>query len=239
MARTALLGPAAGVTLALLAVAPPMHAVADASVAAHMIQHLVLILGAAPLLALGHPLRATIEIIPSRFWKRIAQVARRTQIGVRHAALVAVSACVAHFVVVWAWHIPWLYDRAIASPALHAFEHLSLIITAYAFWSAVLGRRALGPGGAIVVLFMAAGQGTVLGALLTLAERPWYRAHVTAGLLESLSALEDQQLAGLIMWIPSGLVYAGVALSMLARILRHGPAKPCKPAAVGTPADSR
>ena len=225
MSRTALarllLGPVTGTAIALAAVSPPMHAAADASVAAHMIQHLMLILVAAPLLALGQPVRLAAAIIPVRVWRTVARVSRRRPTRPGHAVVVALSACLVHFVVVWAWHSPRLYEAAIASPAIHALEHLSFVATAYAFWLAVLGRRALGPGGAIFVLFVAAGQGTVLGALLTLAEAPWYAAHVPAGGGGSLTALEDQQLAGLFMWVGGGLAYAGAALVMLARIMRE------------------
>ena len=239
MTRTSLarllLGPATGTAIALAAVSPPMHAAADASIAAHMIQHLMLILVAAPLLALGPPVRLAAAIIPVRVWRTVA---RRSAIRPGHAVVVAISACLVHFVVVWAWHSPRLYEWAIASPVVHALEHLSFVATAYAFWLAVLGRRALGPGGAILVLFVAAGQGTVLGALLTLAETPWYAAHLPAGRGGSLTALEDQQLAGLFMWVGGGLAYAGGALVMLARIVRQRPAPTRNIATASAPGDS-
>jgi putative membrane protein len=243
MSRTSLtrllLGPVMGTAITLAAVSPQMHAAADASVAAHMIQHLVLILVAAPLLALGQPVRLAVAIIPVRVWRAVARAFRRSPIRAGHAVVLAITACFAHFVVVWAWHSPRFYERALASPTVHALEHLSFVVTAYAFWLAVLGRRALGPGGAIFVLFVAAGQGTVLGALLTLAETPWYAAHVPAGRAGSLTALEDQQLAGLFMWIGGGLAYAAGALVMLARIVRERSATTRSVATASAPGDSR
>jgi putative membrane protein len=220
---TALLAPAVGAMLALVAVAPPMHAAADASVAAHMIQHLVLILAAAPLLVLGDPVRVAIRMLPGRLRRSVARRAHLTRINRRHGRALAIAAWIVHVVVLWAWHAPRLYEWAIASSAAHAVEHLSLLVTACAFWSAVYSGRLLGPGGAVLYLFAAAGQGTVLGALLTFAEAPWYPTHAASFATWGLTPLEDQQVAGLIMWIPGGLVYTAVALVILARILRDGP----------------
>ncbi|HEY7516863.1 MAG TPA: cytochrome c oxidase assembly protein [Methylomirabilota bacterium] len=205
--------PALGTLIAVAAVAPPMHAAADASVAAHMVQHLVLILAAAPLLVLGHPVR----LLPASVVRPLARLIPLTRHRLR---VLAVVAWLSHVVVLWAWHTPRLYEWALASAAAHALEHVSLVVTACAFWAAALSRRVLGAGGAVVYLFAAAGQGTALGALLTLAESPWYPspAATVAGL--GLTALEDQQLAGLIMWIPGGMSYAAVALALLARTLR-------------------
>jgi putative membrane protein len=214
---SAVLAPAGGATLALAAVSPPMHAAADASVAGHMVQHLVLILAAAPLMVLGHPVRA----VPAGFVRSIARRIPLARLSRRHLRLLAVAAWLVHVLVLWAWHMPRLYEWAIASAAAHALEHASLILTACAFWAAVFSR-VLGSAGAVLYLFAAAGQGTALGALLTLAEAPWYPTHAASAAAWNLTAHEDQQLAGLIMWIPGGMSYAAVALALLARTLRDG-----------------
>lgn len=218
------LWPTVGALVAVAAVAPPMHAAAEASVAVHMIQHLVLILAAAPLLVVGRPLVQALKMMPVWLRRAAATRARRLRIERRTLRTLAVVAWIAHVLVLWAWHAPRLYDWAVSSPAAHALEHLSLLVTACAFWSAVLSARILGPGGAVLYLFAAAGQGTVLGALLTLSESPWYSIHVSSAAPWGLTPLEDQQLAGLIMWIPGGLVYAAVALATVARIVR-GPSR--------------
>jgi putative membrane protein len=219
---SALLPPAIGAMLALAAVAPPMHAAADASLAAHMVQHLVLILAAAPLLVLGDPVRVAMAMLPGRVRRSIGRCARLTGIG-RGGRALAVAAWLVHVVGVWTWHAPRLYEWAIVSPTAHVIEHLSLLSTACGFWAVVFSGRTLGPGGAVLYLFAAAGQGTVLGALLTFSETPWYPTHAASVATWGLTPLEDQHLAGLIMWIPGGLVYAGVALAMLARVLRDAP----------------
>jgi putative membrane protein len=215
-----LLAPAGGTVLVLAAVAPPMHAAADASLAAHMVQHLALILAAAPLLVLGHPVRAAMAMLPARLVRSVVRRARPVRTSRHQMRALALTAWIVHIVVLWAWHAPRLYEWAIASSAAHALEHASLILSACAFWAAVFSPRALGSSAAVLYLFAAAGQGTILGALLTFAEAPWYPSHVVSGVAWGLTPLEDQQLAGLIMWIPGGLSYAVVALAMLARVLR-------------------
>jgi putative membrane protein len=221
MARAPLLAafaaPTVGAMVALAAVSPPMHAAADASLAAHMVQHLMLILAAAPLMVLGHPVRA----LPTGFVRSIARRIPLARLGRRHLRLVAVAAWLIHVMALWGWHTPRLYEWAVASPLAHALEHGSLLLTACAFWAAVFSR-VLGSGGAVLYLFAAAGQSTALGALLTLAETPWYPIHATSLATWRLTPLEDQQLAGLIMWIPGGMSYATVALARLGRTLRDG-----------------
>ena len=221
MARTPLLAafaaPAVGTMVALAAVSPPMHAAADSSLAAHMVQHLVLILAAAPLMVLGHPVRA----LPAGFVRPIARRLPFARLGRHHLRLIAVGAWLLHVMTLWAWHTPRLYEWAVASPLAHAVEHGSLLLTACAFWAAVFSR-VLGSGGAVLYLFAAAGQSTALGALLTLADAPWYAAHAGTVGAAGLTPLEDQHIAGLIMWIPGGLSYAAVALALLGRALRGG-----------------
>ena len=217
MDRRSLASPVLGVMLALAAVSPPMHAAADASLTGHMVQHLVLILAAAPLMVLGHPVRA----LPTGFVRLIARQVSLARLRRRHLRLLAVAAWLVHVVVLWAWHTPRLYEWGIVSPPAHALEHGSLLFTACAFWAAVFSR-VLGAGGAVLYLFAAAGQSTALGALLTLTDAAWYPAHAASVAAWSMTPLEDQQLAGLIMWIVGGMSYAAVALARLGHTLRDG-----------------
>jgi putative membrane protein len=218
-ARRRPLASATGALVAVAAVIPPVHAAAEASLAAHMVQHLLLILAAAPLLAVGRPVREALRLLPPRQRRGVGRRVHRLGITARALPGLAIGAWIAHVMVLWAWHAPGLYAWALASSAGHALEHLSLTLTAYAFWWAALSPRILGPGGAVLYLFAAAAQGTALGALLVLADTPWYAAH--AGTARDLTPLQDQQLAGLLMWIPGGLVYTGVALAIVAGVLRR------------------
>jgi putative membrane protein len=222
-----LVGPAAGVAVIGVALAPPLHGAAHALFTAHMVQHLLLVAVAAPLLSLGTPGLGLLAALPRR--TRVWLARRRPRLVPtmpgRLAVPAALGAWLLHVAVLWAWHTPRLYDWAVQSPVLHAAEHASLLVTAWAFWAVVLhprGRRALGIGGSLLYLFAAAGQCAALGALLTLGETPWYATHAATAGTWGLTPLEDQQLAGLIMWLPGGMVYATVALARLAATLNVG-----------------
>ena len=107
---------------------------------------------------------------------------------------------------------------------VHALEHATFLVTALLFWIALADRRPrrrLGFGGAIVYLFTAGLQGTALGALIAVATRPWYEVYLATTGPWGLTPLEDQQLAGLLMWIPSGMVYLVALGAELALALRE------------------
>ena len=127
----------------------------------------------------------------------------------------------------WAWHLPGPYQAALRSDGVHALEHASFFITALLFWWVLARpdyRRRLSFGADLIFLFTAAMQSGVLGALITFARQPWYPMHAEPASWWGLTALEDQQLAGLIMWVPASLAYlaaaAAVLLSGLARLDR-------------------
>jgi putative membrane protein len=215
-------GPVAGAAVVTVALAPPLHAAAEALFAAHMVQHLLLVGAAAPLLALGTPGIALLAALPRRARTWLIRQRRHAERTLPRApvALVALSAWLFHVAVVWLWHAPALYAWGLRSPYVHAAEHATLLITAWAFWAVVLHPRTrLGVGGAMLYLFAAAGHCAALGALLTLADTPWYAVHAATASTWGLTPLEDQQLAGLIMWIPGGMAYAAIALARLAAAL--------------------
>jgi len=115
-----------------------------------------------------------------------------------------------HSVALWAWHVPAAYEAAVAHPAVHAAEHLSFVGTALLFWWAVLHRRgslARVPGLAMLALFIVSMESGALGALLTLSASPWYRSHLATAPAWGLTPIDDQQIAGLVMWIPGSLAY--------------------------------
>jgi cytochrome c oxidase assembly factor CtaG len=212
--------PLVGLGVVGVALAPPMHALAESWLSAHMVQHLLLVLVAAPLLCLARlaPMLARLPPPARRWLGRRARVLR----GARGPAIrvaVVPAAWLLHVATLWAWHAPALYEAALVSPALHALEHATLLGSALAFWAPVMRPAAhggLGPGGAALHLAAAAGQCTVLGALMALASVPWYPAHTLA----------DQHLAGLIMWMPAGLLYTAFALACLVPALRETPGPP-------------
>ncbi|MGH7579126.1 MAG: cytochrome c oxidase assembly protein, partial [Gemmatimonadales bacterium] len=114
-----------------------------------------------------------------------------------------------HAAAIVAWHAPPLYQRTLTSDLMHTLQHSSFLLTALVFWWSVLAAASLRGrhGAAILSLFSTMVYTGGLGALLTLARTPWYPAYGGATLLWGLTPLEDQQLAGLIMWVPGGISY--------------------------------
>ena len=123
--------------------------------------------------------------------------------------------------------MPSLYDASVRSEAVHALQHGSFLATGLLFWFSVLveaprrGRH----GGAILSLFTTAVYTGGLGALLTVARIPWYAAYGAAAPLWGRTAVEDQQLAGLIMWVPAGLSYLVATLWLVVAWLRESEAR--------------
>src|SRR5205085_12218768 len=132
----------------------------------------------------------------------------------------AVTATLLQAAALWLWHAPALFDLALASDRWHAAQHLSFLIGALLFWTAMLGRRTA-PGIAALCLVATSIVSGALGALMAFATSPWYAGYARLGIAPfGLSPAEDQQLAGLLMWVPGGLVHAGAALLVMRRILR-------------------
>jgi cytochrome c oxidase assembly factor CtaG len=136
-----------------------------------------------------------------------------------------------HAVALWAWHLPGLYQATLASELLHSFQHASFLFTALLFWWTILGasRAEIARGRAILYLFLTALQTGALGALLTFAPSLWYPAYARTTGPWGLSPLDDQQLGGLIMWIPGSLAYLVAALALLAQWLRESEKRSFRP----------
>jgi cytochrome c oxidase assembly factor CtaG/cytochrome c2 len=207
---------AAGIAALAIALLSPLDTMAEQLFAAHMVQHMVLIAIAPPLLVLGAPVVAFSWGVPRRLrmrvhrWWHRADAARAAASGIGAALLSPWVVWLPHAVAIWAWHTPALYQRALENGTLHALEHLSFIGTALPLWWAVLeprGVRREGYAAGILVLLATAMHSGALGALLVFARTPWYPVQAAGAASWGLTALEDQQLAGLIMWIPGGFIY--------------------------------
>jgi putative membrane protein len=219
---------AAGLAVTVVALASPLDALADELFAAHMSQHLLLALVAPLLIVVGAPGRA-LAALPSTGARRVLgrDLRRfRRATGLRRAAVgTALAAVAAHVLALGLWHVPALYDLAVRSVPVHVVEHVSLFVTGLALWWVVLGVRWQRRSGmAVVYLFLAGLPMGALAALLTLAPRPLYASHLATTAAWGLTPLEDQQLAGAIMWVPGGLVYLGAVAVVIVRWLGSGPA---------------
>jgi putative membrane protein len=204
----------AGGMLALaIALFSPLAAMAEELFSAHMVVHEIIMAVAAPLIIWSRPWGAVAWAFPVWLSRRLRPLAR---IGGALAATLIQAA------VIWAWHVPAFFRAAVEDENMHIFQHLTFFASALLFWHAMdrlSGRRAGAAVGWLFATFMHTG---FLGALLLMAPRLWFPAQ--GGFV--LSPLEDQQLGGAIMWVPGGLIYAGVALWVAGRWIDHGGAQP-------------
>jgi putative membrane protein len=221
--RTEGLAFGAGLAVLALMLVLPLHAWGRLRFAPHMLEHELLTMLAAPLLAAGRAGVPYLLALPLAWRRRLggwlAQGGvRRIWRALRHPGV----AWALHGAALWLWHAPALFEAALESEAIHYLQHLTLLVTALLFWASLLPRRADSKMRlvAIFALFTTSLHSTLLGALLTLSPTVWYASYAGAAGAGGLSALEDQQLAGLIMWVPAGLVYMGAALALLGACLR-------------------
>jgi len=205
------------------ALVTPLHAAGERAFSAHMLEHELLMLAAAPLLVLSRPLGVALWAWPPRV--RAGFVAFGRGIGGAWRLLTApIVATTLQALALWLWHAPRLFDLALAHDGWHVVQHLSFLLTALLFWWAMLcGRGEHRLGVAIGCLFFTAVVSGALGALMAFSASPWYAGYAASGLdAFGLTPAEDQQLAGLLMWVPGGLVHAGAGLALLARRLGDG-----------------
>jgi putative membrane protein len=174
--------------IALLAVVfvSPLCALASALFSARVLHHVLLIAAVAPLLAVAFPLR---------------------RVGSPPLALLVAT----HAVILWLWHAPGLYDWGLASVPAYWLMQATLAGSAWLLWRAILAPAAQ-PGPALIALVATIGQMGLLGALIVFAPRPLYLVHLASTAPWGLSPLADQQLGGLLMWVPAILPYLGVGL---------------------------
>jgi putative membrane protein len=217
----------AGWLMLVLALASPLDGAGSYAFATHMVQHELLMIVAAPLLVLGRPLALWLWAFGPRWRLRIGAATRGSAVRAAWGALTApMNAWLLHFAALWMWHVPACFQLALADNGMHALQHTSFLATALLFWWAVLGREggAHGRGGAIVYLFTTMMHTGALGALFTMSGTVWYPLYGNRAQLFGLGPMEDQQLGGLIMWIPGGLAYLAAGLVLCARWLRQAPA---------------
>lgn len=178
----------------------PLCALSSALFSARVLHHVLLIAAVAPLLAMAFPL--------------FFSAGRRP----------VTALAVVHTVILWLWHIPGIYTWGLETVAAYWLMQLSLLVSAWALWSAIFaampGRRSdpgtgAELGGALIALVGTIAQMGMLGALIVFAPEPLYAVHFLSTMSWGLSPLADQQLAGLLMWVPAALPYAAAGLWLL------------------------
>lgn len=200
-----------------LALVSPLHPLGEALFSAHMAQHEIIMTVSAPLLVLGRPGLAILWALPAQWRWSSGRLLKNRAVQRGWAFLVApVAAWLIHAVVLWGWHIPALFNQTLESDAVHALQHISFLLAAVLYWwSLVQAHGARGYGSSVLSLFTTAIHTVLLGALLTLVSQPLYEGYLSRTQAWGLTALEDQQLGGLIMWVPAGIVYVGAGLALL------------------------
>lgn len=173
------------------------------STAWHMAQHMLLIVVVAPLLVLARPLvqwRALFGRAADGLWRRLARTSRYPM-----------ACAVLHAVALWVWHAPGPYMTAVVHTGWHVVEHASFLFTGWLFWWSVLRAGRQGQLQAAMALLFTLMHTGFLGAVLTFAREPLY--------WRESRELWDQQLAGLVMWVPGGAAYLGAAVWLLLHLL--------------------
>jgi putative membrane protein len=214
-----------GILVLFVALVSPLDALSGVLFSAHMAQHMLLILLAAPLLVMSDIPVAMLWALPRRWAHWIGQGINRLQPLVRawRAITRPVSAWLLFAIFFWAWHVPRLFQAALENERVHALEHLVFLATGMLYWWVLLrdsSSKRVRYGMAVPYLFTTILHTGVLSALITFASRPWYPFY--SGLVApwGLTLLQDQQLAGVIMWVPGGTVYSLLAIAYFAAWLR-------------------
>jgi putative membrane protein len=205
-----------------LALISPIHALGELLFSMHMTQHEILMLIAAPLIVLGKPGFVMLKAFPQHTASRISAAVNSAPLGRLWTILFSpLAAWLIHAAALWLWHIPAAFDATLHSNLAHAAQHLSFFLSAVLFWWAVIHARArrLSYGLAVLYMFTTAMHSGLLGALLTFSRQIWYPSYANGAL--GISPLHDQQLGGLIMWVPAGLVYVVAGLAFLAGWMRE------------------
>lgn len=203
----------------LVALVSPIDRLSDVLFSAHMAQHEILLIVAPPLIVFGKPMVAAAWAFAPERRVRLLRWLGSSRVARVFSALTApLFTLVLHALVLWLWHVPALFEAALRNEAIHAVQHASFFATAAIFWWGILRGR-YGRGGygmAAAFVFATAMHESVLGALLTVASRLWYPLYAVRGRPFEVDVAADQELAGLIMWVPAGVLLALLSLALFA-----------------------
>lgn len=199
-----------GWTIMGLALFSPLCRLAADLVSAHMIQLALMSIVAPAFLAAGGALPAMRNGLRSVAKRRAPAPKTRAPLSL---------VVIAYGAAIWAWHVPSIYNAALVDSALHIGVMFILIAVSVWFFQRMLAAPALEIGAAVIALLVTMAHTGLLGALLTFARQSLYNADPVSLAEWGLSASSDQQLAGLIMWAPSGLLYLVIALVLTVRLI--------------------
>lgn len=208
-----------GMALLFVALISPVDALGEALTAAHMVQHMLLFF-AAPFLVLAAPLPIFLWALPRRWRRGLGGESKQFWIAQPWRLLTTpMVAWLAYALALWLWHAPTFYQAALEKPLIHDLEHFSFLASALLFWWVVFRRapRTTSLG----MLFTTMLHSGVLAALMTFSSQPWYAVYQDTTASWGLTPLEDQQLAGLLMWVPGSIGYLLAGLGLVALWLQR------------------
>jgi cytochrome c oxidase assembly factor CtaG len=193
----------------------PLHWLGEHLFTFHMIEHEIMMAIAAPLLVIARPVGLVLWGLPRGLRQRVAAAMRwRPTRTVWQMLTLPAAATLIHAAAIWGWHVPSWFDAAVENVTLHRLQHVSFFATAVLFWWAVVWRCTRGAAAWHVFVTML--HTSALGALMAMVPRVLYTTQTLRSSEWGLTPLEDQQLAGLVMWIPAGTIYAGCAIALMA-----------------------
>jgi putative membrane protein len=215
-----------GALLALfIAFVSPLDALSEVLFSAHMVQHMILIVLAAPLLVMSDFPLAFLWTLPRARAQRLGNRWNQSHVLVRAWQVISspLFAWFSFAITLWVWHASTLYEAALHDEAIHTLEHIGFLGTAMLFWWVLLkpsGTKHIHYGMAVPYLFTTVLHSGILGALMTFAYQPWYLLEAPLIAPWGITPLQDQQLAGLIMWIPVGAIFTLLTIGYFGAWLR-------------------
>ena len=203
----------------VLSILPPIDSESIQYFSVHMIQHELMMLVGAPLVILGRPLHRCLSGLPDALRAPAAHMLQRPSVSGTWRVLTApIVACALHGLAIWVWHLPALYDAAVGNEAVHTLQHAMFVGTAALFWWGMLYGRygRAGYGTAVFFVFVTVVHTGILGAMVTFSRTPLYPIYAAPAAAHGVDQLVDQQRAGLLMWVPAGIVMTLLGLALFA-----------------------
>lgn len=220
-----------GMLLLLVCLVSPLDALSSQLASAHMTQHMTIMTIATPLIVFGSPTLIISLGFPTIGRRLLRQLRLFRKLLTRASANRLSLRWFVYAATMWGWHYPVFYGAALENRFIHDLQHISFFCAALLFWQPIvdpLHRPRTNGGLAVLYLFTTTLHATILGVFMTIAPTAWYPHYDGLTELWRLSAIEDQQLAGLIMWMPACLAYAAVALWLFGIALARDGVQPAQ-----------
>jgi cytochrome c oxidase assembly factor CtaG len=225
-----------GLSILAIALMSPIDVLASQLFTMHMVQHVLLVMVIPPLLLLANPLPFSLWGLPDGLRQRAGGLLAR-EAAFRRILKKTTGAGVvwmAFVIVYWGWHDPTAYDLALRNQWVHDLEHISFFAVSVLFWWHAVGagpriHRPMSQGVRFFYLMSAVPIGMVAGLAITFATEPIYTYYEAMPRLWGLSVMDDQRIAGVIMWVVGSMMFMLAALIVAARWLQREERKPALP----------